>query len=74
MASSLRSVIGRVGLVWGNREKGWRVTFAFEETCDFVELVFWECGEDFGSGVHVSSKDGSLVFYDGEGEGVAVDV
>jgi hypothetical protein len=29
-------------------EKGWRVTFAFEETCDFVEL---ESGEDFFSGV-----------------------
>jgi hypothetical protein len=37
-------------------------------------LVFGKSGEDFGGGVHVSSKDGGLVFYDGEGEGVAVDV
>jgi hypothetical protein len=55
-------------------EKGWKVTFAFEESCDFVELVFGESEEDFGSGVHVISKDGGLVLYDGEGEGVAVDV
>jgi hypothetical protein len=42
------------------------VTFAFEETCDFVELVFGESGEDFGGCVRVSSKDGGLVFYNGE--------
>jgi hypothetical protein len=30
-------------------------TFALEETCDFVELVFGEGGEDFGGGVHVAA-------------------
>jgi hypothetical protein len=40
---------------------------------DFVRLVFGD-GEDFGGGVHVTTKDGGLIFYDGEGEGVAVDV
>ena len=52
-------------------EKGWG-TFAFEQTCDFVELVFWACGENLGS-VHVAPQDCGLVFYDGEGEGVDVD-
>lgn len=36
------------------RKWGW-VTFAFEETSDFVELFFWERGEDFGGGVHVAT-------------------
>jgi hypothetical protein len=43
-------------------EKGWRVTFAFRETCDFVELVSGEIGE-ISAVVSVSPQRMAMVWY-----------
>jgi hypothetical protein len=50
------------------------LTLPLEETCYFVELIFRESGKNLGRCVHITPKDGSLVFYHAEGESVAVDI